>query len=63
MSINENRVSSDWQIINLSDCGSIMYVAQHEFMHALGFQHEHTRLDRDDHIMVNSEAVGYSLLY
>ncbi|XP_075912547.1 uncharacterized protein LOC116940914 isoform X2 [Petromyzon marinus] len=29
-------------------------VVLHEFMHALGFHHEHCRSDRDDHVMVLS---------
>lgn len=29
----------------------------HEVMHALGFRHEHTRPDRDDHIIVNMRCI------
>ena len=54
--------TSKWQVINLSDCSSVLTSAQHEFMHALGLDHEHARPDRDDYIVVNSELIGYSLL-
>lgn len=41
------------QPLNLaSDCNGIE-VTIHEWLHALGFYHEHTRADRDDHITVN----------
>lgn len=30
---------------------------EHELMHALGFQHEHTRPDRDDHIKLKMDNV------
>ena len=30
----------------------------HEFLHSLGFQHEHTRPDRDQHITVNFNNVN-----
>ena len=29
----------------------------HEFLHSLGFQHEHTRPDRDQHITVNFKNI------
>ncbi|XP_061433549.1 uncharacterized protein LOC133359160 isoform X3 [Lethenteron reissneri] len=32
-------------------------VVLHEFMHALGFHHEHCRSDRDDHVFVLSDNV------
>ncbi|CAM9876862.1 unnamed protein product [Lampetra planeri] len=32
-------------------------VVLHEFMHALGFHHEHCRSDRDDHVLVLSDNI------
>ena len=47
------RISYIRQIINLNEqsCMSTR-VIQHEFMHALGFMHEHTRTDRDSYVNV-----------
>ena len=33
--------------------GTIM----HEFLHALGFHHEHMRGDRDEHVFVNFDNI------
>lgn len=41
------------QQLNLAtDCDSLEVVV-HELLHALGFLHEHNRLDRDDYVYVN----------
>ena len=32
-------------------------VAQHEFMHALGIHHEHTRMDRNDYVDINFDNI------
>lgn len=36
-------------------------IAQHEFIHALGFLHTHQRIDRDDYVIINLDNVvdGY----
>lgn len=41
------------QIINIGSTCIFTDVIEHEIMHALGFFHEHARLDRDEHITVN----------
>lgn len=38
-------------------CGNRHAVIAHEIMHALGFAHEHTRADRDQHVAVRWENI------
>ena len=38
-------------------------IIMHEFLHALGFQHEHVRADRDDFITVNWNNIESSNVY
>lgn len=46
------------QKLSLSTSGCVYKgTVVHEFMHALGFEHEHTRSDRDNHIIVNFENI------
>ena len=43
----------------LCDAGRVL----HEMMHALGFYHEHTRPDRDQHIQIVPENVKKGLAF
>lgn len=41
------------QVVSLSRSGCLYHsTVQHELLHALGFNHEQTRSDRDNHIQV-----------
>lgn len=43
-----------------TNCDEISLV-EHEFLHALGFFHEHTRYDRDEYVTIHLENIlaGY----
>lgn len=46
------------QLISLQKWGCVQHgIVQHEVMHALGFFHEHTRSDRDKHILIHWEQI------
>ncbi|XP_013876646.1 low choriolytic enzyme [Austrofundulus limnaeus] len=41
------------QVLSLSRQGCVFHqIVQHEFLHALGFNHEQTRSDRDQHVQI-----------
>nr|BAI68375.1 hatching enzyme [Stomias nebulosus] len=52
------------QVLSLARRGCMYHgVIQHEFLHALGFQHEQTRSDRDQHVRINWEYIKSNMAY
>ncbi|XP_068432865.1 low choriolytic enzyme-like [Clinocottus analis] len=52
------------QKVTLQKFGCIQRgIIQHELLHTLGFYHEHTRSDRDNHIKINWDNVQKAFLF
>uniref|UniRef100_A0A3B3ZJV5 Metalloendopeptidase n=1 Tax=Periophthalmus magnuspinnatus TaxID=409849 RepID=A0A3B3ZJV5_9GOBI len=47
------REVKNGQILQLAEACQRISIAEHEFLHALGFMHEHQRFDRDDFVTIN----------
>lgn len=46
------------QLVSMQRSGCLQNgIIQHELLHALGFYHEHTRSDRDQHVTINWQNI------
>ena len=52
-------IGTGWQELNIGSCKNHKGKIQHEIMHVLGLYHEQSRKDRDQHVVVNYDNIGY----
>lgn len=45
------------QLVSLDNGCVFPHIVKHELMHAVGFYHEQSRTDRDDHVIIHSENI------
>ena len=50
------RVRGEQNVYIDDECVSLRNV-KHELMHAIGFAHEQSRMDRDDHIILHEDNI------
>jgi len=51
------KVIKDGQTLSIGRFCDTIAIAEHEFLHALGFNHEQSRYDRDDHVTIVKENI------
>ncbi|XP_071764596.1 meprin A subunit beta-like [Centroberyx gerrardi] len=51
------QVSLNGQVLSIGKYCDTISTVEHEFLHALGFFHEQSRYDRDDHVIIVSENI------
>ncbi|XP_029958836.1 meprin A subunit beta-like [Salarias fasciatus] len=51
------RVLTDGQTLSIGQYCDEISTVEHEFLHALGFYHEQSRYDRDDHVRIITENI------
>jgi len=54
---------SNGQFLSLGWGCLVEHTIQHEFMHALGFYHEQSRKDRDDHVVVHWDRIDSNMCH
>ncbi|XP_050984028.1 meprin A subunit beta isoform X2 [Labeo rohita] len=51
------RIFPGGQTLSIGNGCGLKSIAEHEFLHALGFWHEQSRYDRDDYVTINFENI------
>ncbi|XP_041962060.1 meprin A subunit beta-like isoform X1 [Alosa sapidissima] len=54
---NVGKVSPGGQTVSIGHGCAVVHIVEHELLHALGFHHEQSRYDRDDHVTIIWENV------